>query len=237
MNVEKVLDEKIVLEKLSLSDIDELKRLLRSQSIDCSDIVYMNNYFIIDKDNTNFGVSSIKIGGYRKHKIIDLPLEKYRPNLCKVFLTKQSLDRKSSKKRRKQKEPMNWESLPEEFYEYFHKGHILGYSLGNELVKGIYNKNKRLLFVQTAWSNMNSFNRNPYSQYYFEKLIEDEIRNDLNIFYESKLIYKSDNDIFPIGINIQVKSSNEGFQMNVFLPNIDPKLTINYQNGEISNSC
>ena len=51
---------------------------------------------------------------------------------------------------------------------YFHRGHIIGHSLSNELVKVIKNKNKRILFVQTAWSNMNSQGLNTKSQFYFE---------------------------------------------------------------------
>ena len=62
-------------------------------------------------------------------------------------------------------------------------------------MKKIYNKNKRILFVQTAWSNMNSQGLNTFSQSYFENILEKTIENGKNIFYKSKLIYKNEVEV------------------------------------------
>ena len=69
-----------------------------------------------------------------------------QPYVCEAYLTGESLDTLGSKKRKKLKDPVNWECVTSDLSvkKYFHRGHIIGHSLSNELVRGIKNKNKRI---------------------------------------------------------------------------------------------
>lgn len=61
------------------------------------------------------------------------------PYICEAFLTRESLDTLGSKKRKKLKDPINWECVTSDIFtkKYFHRGHIIAHSLANELVRGI----------------------------------------------------------------------------------------------------
>ncbi|MBT9629140.1 hypothetical protein [Streptococcus salivarius] len=224
---------------LGVSDETELKSLLNCKSVEYADVITEENYFIINRETSNYGIPSIERNGFdnKKHKLLKLSTDlNKQPYICEAFLTGESLDTLGSKKRKKLKDPINWECVTSDKFakKYFHRGHIIGHSLANELVKKIYNKNKRILFVQTAWSNMNAQGLNTFSQAYFESILEKTIEKGKNIFYKSKLIYKNKNDKIPIGIQIQAISIDEELSINVFIPNVSPGISIDYTEGKIT---
>lgn len=224
---------------LGVSDETELESLLDCKSVEYADVITEENYFIINRETSKYGIPSIKRNGFnnKKHKLLKLSTDlNKQPYVCEAYLTGESLDTLGSKKRKKLKDPVNWECVASDIFakKYFHRGHIIGHSLANELVKKIYNKNKRILFVQTAWSNMNSQGLNNFSQSYFESILEKTIENGKNIFYKSKLIYKNKIDKIPIGIQIQAISLDEESSINVFIPNVSPEISINYTEGKVT---
>lgn len=224
---------------LGVSDETELESLLDCKSVEYADVITEENYFIINRETSKYGMPSIDRSGFenKKHKLIELSACLNRqPYVCEAFLTRESLDTFGSKKRKKLKDPVNWECVASDIFakKYFHRGHIIGHSLANELVKKIYNKNKRILFVQTAWSNMNSQGLNTFSQSYFENILEKTIENGKNIFYKSKLIYKNKIDKILNGIQIQAISIDEEISINVFIPNVSPEISIDYTEGKIT---
>lgn len=233
------MNKKEMFRLLGVVDENELKRLLESESVEYADVISEENYFIINRKTSKHGIPLINRSEFehKKHKLLELPTDlNERPYICEAFLTRRSLDTLGSKKRKKLKDPVNWECVASDIFakKYFHRGHIIGHSLANELVKKIYNKNKRILFVQTAWSNMNSQGLNTFSQSYFENILEKTIENGKNIFYKSKLIYKNKNDKIPIGIQIQAISLDEELSINVFIPNVSPEISINYTEGKVT---
>lgn len=224
---------------LGVSDETELKSLLNCKSVEYADVITEENYFIINRETSKYGIPSIERSGFdiKKHKLLELSMDlNKQPYICEAYLTGESLDTLGSKKRKKLKDPINWECVASDILakKYFHRGHIIGHSLANELVRNIYNKNKKILFVQTAWSNINLQRLNYYSQSYFENMLEEMIKNGKNILYKSKLIYKTKIDKIPIGIQIQAISIDEELSINVFIPNVSPGISIDYTEGKIT---
>ena len=214
---------------LGVSGETELESLLNCKSVEYADVITEENYFIINRETSKYGIPSIERSGFdnKKHKLLKLLTDlNKQPYVCEAYLTGESLDTLGSKKRKKLKDPVNWECVTSDLSvkKYFHRGHIIGHSLSNELVRGIKNKNKRILFVQTAWSNMNSLGRNTKSQFYFESKLEDTLRNGTNILYKSELIYRMTTDKIPIGIQIQAISIDGELSINVFIPNVSPEI-------------
>ena len=99
---------------------------------------------------------------------------------------------------------------------------------------------KKKYFTQTVWSNQSSQNASQgknqsyYEWYIKEKLMQD---NDLEVNYRVKLIYEK-NDIIPRGIHIRavfMKKSERWKvveQFNVFVPNVDPRMDIDYEQAK-----
>lgn len=233
------MNKKEMFRLLGVVDETELKILLESESVEYADVISEENYFIINRKTSKHGIPLINRSEFehKKHKLLELPTDlNERPYICEAFLTRKSLDTLGSKKRKKLKDPVNWECVATDIFakKYFHRGHLIGHSLANELVKKIYNKNKRILFVQTAWSNMNSQGLNSFSQSYFESILEKTIENGKNIFYKSRLIYKNIMDKIPIGIQIQAISTDGELSINVFIPNVSPEISIDYTEGKIT---
>ena len=233
------MEKEEIFRLLGVSDETELKSLLNCKSVEYADEISEENYFIINRESSEYGIPVINCSGFenKKHELLELPTDfNERPYICEAFLTRKSLDTLGSKKRKKLKDPINWECINSDLSvkKYFHRGHIIGHSLSNELVKGIKNKNKRILFVQTAWSNMNSQGLNTKSQFYFESKLEDTLRNGTNILYKSELIYRMPTDKIPIGIQIQAISTDGELSINVFIPNVSPEISIDYTEGKIT---
>ena len=139
---------------LGVSDETELESLLNCKSVEYADVITEENYFIINRETSKYGIPSIERSGFdnKKHKLLKLLTDlNKQPYVCEAYLTGESLDTLGSKKRKKLKDPVNWECVTSDLSvkKYFHRGHIIGHSLSNELVRGIKNKNKRILFVQT----------------------------------------------------------------------------------------
>ncbi len=56
--------------------------------------------------------------------------------------------------------------------------------------------------------------------------------NNKRVRYRVTLIYDGDN-IIASGSHLEAKSSDDSLEFNVFVPNVQSGLTINYANGQI----
>ena len=131
--------------------------------------------------------------------------------------------------------PAGWDKINriKDYDRYFHRGHIIAYSLGGDKeIHGHPYKALKSLFTQTAWSNMgkatnkNGF-ENKFSQWDFEEKIVDELEQN-SVCIACRPIYRNKADKIPIGIHMQAVTEKESL-FNVFLPNIDPNIKINYK--------
>lgn len=148
----------------------------------------------------------------------------------------QLLSGDKKKGRPKLGKPVGWNRINKnkDYQVYFHRGHIIAYSLGGDNdIQGHINKALKSLFIQTAWSNMgkdtqkNGF-ENKFSQWYFEEKVVDELEQS-SVCIASRPIYRNKVDKIPIGIHMQAVTEKESL-FNVFIPNIDPNIIINYKN-------
>ena len=69
---------------------------------------------------------------------------------------------------------------------------------------------------------------NKFSQWHFEEKIVDELEQS-SVCIACRPIYRNKADKIPIGIHMQAVTEKESL-FNVFLPNIEPNIKINYKN-------
>ncbi|MFI3150433.1 competence protein [Streptococcus suis] len=161
------------------------------------------------------------------------------PAGCEVMLSRNTLS-KTKRPNLAFIEPPGWDrrlNIPQGT-AYIHRGHIIAHELFEDSSwKYDY---KKKYFTQTVWSNQSSQNASQgknqsyYEWYIKEKLMQDD---DLEVNYRVKLIYEK-NDIIPKGIHIRavfMKKSERWKvveQFNVFVPNVDPRMDIDYEQGK-----
>ena len=89
--------------------------------------------------------------------------------------------------------------------------------------------------TQTSWANQaidGQYGTKGYGQNYFEALVRKEQTTHKNslIAYSVKPIYSGNNAV-PSGNQIQALSSDGDLELNVFIPNVQMGIKINYING------
>ena len=90
--------------------------------------------------------------------------------------------------------------------------------------------------TQTSWANQaidGQYGTKGYGQNYYEALVRKEQTTHKKslIAYSVKPIY-SGNNVVPSGNQIQALSSDEDLELNVFIPNVQMGVNINYQTGK-----
>ena len=223
-----------VISQLGVSSMDEL--------------TYDDGSFIINKElHKKFA---------RNELSFDKPIIKGNQKLpagCEVMLSKNTLSETKRKrpnlasfdydpfsKTIKSIEPPGWDrdlNIPQGSV-YIHRGHIIAHELFEDSSWKYDHKKK--YFTQTEWSNKSSQNASQgKNQSYYEWYIKKKLRkdNDLEVNYRVKLIYEK-NDIIPKGIHIRavfMKKSERWKvveQFNVFVPNVDPRMDIDYEQAK-----
>lgn len=127
--------------------------------------------------------------------------------------------------------PSYWNrlKLTTDYDKFFRRGHLIASTFGGDKkMSDTSNRGKLSQFIQTKWSNENDNGRNPYCQWNFEDKIKKTVKN-CSVCMDSRPIYRNKADKIPIGIHIQAVTEKESL-FNVFLPNIDPNIKINYKN-------
>lgn len=198
------------------------------------------NYFVVnnniaeidfpDECETGYIVPhSLELGKRPKGAIFYINKNDY--NVIKTQI--ESIDKK--KDRPKLGKPAGWDKISKnkDYEVYFHRGHIIACSLGGDKeIKGHDYKALKSLFTQTAWSNMGKDVKkkgfeNQFSQWHFEKKVVKELKNS-SVCMASRPIYRNKADIIPIGVHLQAMTKEKSL-FNVFLPNIDPNIVIDYK--------
>lgn len=236
------MSEKEILDLIHIS-IEQLTKLVGGKVQYCTNIAGKqneSNYFVVNDDIATLYLMSKDKSGYIVPHSLELAKRPkgaifyINKNEYKDIKTKKSLMDK--KNRPSLGNPAGWDKINriKDYDRYFHRGHIIAYSLGGDKeIHGHPYKALKSLFTQTAWSNMgkatnkNGF-ENKFSQWDFEEKIVDELEQN-SVCIACRPIYRNKADKIPIGIHMQAVTEKESL-FNVFIPNIDPNIKINYKN-------
>ena len=226
-----------------MSDQDILN-LMHIPSEQLTDLVgysvqYASNYFVVNDNIATIRFMSKGESGY----IVPHSLELGKRPKGAIFyindnnVIKTQKESSDKKKRRRLGKPKGWNDLLKpnikKAIKFFHRGHLIAYSLGgDEELHGHPNKALKSLFIQTAWSNMGKDVKkkgfeNQFSQWHFEEKVVKELKKS-SVCMASHPIYRNKADVIPIGVHLQAVTKERSL-FNVFLPNIDPNIVIDYK--------
>lgn len=187
--------------------------------------------FIINNNQTNLNVN-VNVAPYATNQVDNLG----RPTVGNAFLNKTCRQYKSRNQLGQGWTPWKPQgfhqllNLKEGYTHAYDRGHLLGYALIGG-IKGFNasESNPRNIATQTAWAN-EADTPDATGQNYYEEIVRKAVDQGKEIRYRVTDVYDG-NDLVPSGAHIEAKSTDGSVQFNVFVPNVQPNIRINYATG------
>lgn len=159
-----------------------------------------------------------------------------RAGVANALLTKASHQYQSRDQtgNSRQMQPVGWHqlSIGGNYKMLYNRGHSIGYALAGS-VRGFdaSEANPQNITAQTAWANQASNgNDSNTGQNYYETQVRRAQDNRKTVRYRVTPVYDGDN-LVPSGSHLEAKSSDGSLEFNVFVPNVEPGVVINYSTG------
>ncbi|MBJ7687586.1 DNA/RNA non-specific endonuclease [Weissella confusa] len=159
-----------------------------------------------------------------------------RAGVANALLTKASRQYQSRDEtgNSRQMQPVGWHqlSIGGNYKMLYNRGHSIGYALAGS-VRGFdaSEANPQNITAQTAWANQASNgNDSNTGQNYYETQVRRAQDNRKTVRYRVTPVYDGDN-LVPSGSHLEAKSSDGSIEFNVFVPNVEPGVVIDYSTG------
>ncbi|MCS9992450.1 DNA/RNA non-specific endonuclease [Weissella confusa] len=159
-----------------------------------------------------------------------------RAGVANALLTKASRQYQSRDQtgNSRQMQPVGWHqlSIGGNYKMLYNRGNSIGYALAGS-VRGFdaSEANPQNITAQTAWANQASNgNDSNTGQNYYETQVRRAQDNRKTVRYRVTPVYDGDN-LVPSGSYLEAKSSDGSLEFNVFVPNVEPGVVINYSTG------
>ena len=195
-------------------------------------ITYNGHGAFIINDNQNDLNAQITSAPYATDEVDNLG----RPHIGNAWLNKtcrQYKNREQTGNGRTDWKPGGFHQLsglPGEYKHAYDRGHLLGYALvGGIRGFNASESNPANVATQTAWAN-EARSADSTGQNYYEGLVRKALDQNKQVRYRVTDIYDG-NNLVPSGAHIEAKSSDGSLEFNVFVPNVQNNIRINYATG------
>lgn len=187
--------------------------------------------FIINNNQSTLN-ANVNVAPYATNEVDSMG----RPTVGNAFLNKtcrQYKNRQETGNGASEWKPKGFHQLSDLKGGYTHaydRGHLLGYALVGG-IKGFNasESNPKNIATQTAWAN-EAGDKDNTGQNYYEGIVRKALDEGKKVRYQVQDVYDG-NNIVPSGAHIQAKSTDGSVNFNVFVPNVQSNIKINYATG------
>lgn len=197
-----------------------------------SNIKYNGHGAFIVNDNQSTLNANVNVAPYATNEVDSMG----RPTVGNAFLNKtcrQYKNRQETGNGASDWKPKGFHQLSDLKGGYSHaydRGHLLGYALVGG-IKGFNasESNPKNIATQTAWAN-EAGDKDNTGQNYYEGIVRKALDKGKKVRYQVQDVYDG-NNIVPSGAHIQAKSTDGSVDFNVFVPNVQSNIKIDYATG------